>query len=580
MKSIALFLCFLISAPAFAQLSVEQRAFDFQVLASLYAKRYAPLQWKRDLFNFDVLDLKPWLSRVREAKDDVEFLELCKEYVASFDDLHTSFNAPGSLVADTGLFTDIYEGKVLVDGINRTLLPAARFPIAVGDEVVSIDGQPVEEVLAAITRRQKMGNPVTTRRYAADLLTFRPGNELPRTVELGDNLEIELRQSEGEIRKFTIPWVKTGYSSSKIGPVPSPRTAVALDDSEEEAVSPQAALITSLHGNAAWKVPSENWVARRFQRLQENREEVEGWVLGWGNRTPGFAPPAGFQQRLGRATADFHFSGTYTAEGKRIGYLRIPNFAPASAAAAQREIAGEIAFFRQNTDGLIVDVQRNTGGGCYMLTATAYLIPQRFWFFGQEIRPTQDTIASYQATLELARRLEVDQWLIDTIEFQLGMIKQAYNEPRGMTGPIPACSFTFENDPAKDATARVIAYEKPLIVLIDEFSTSAGDIFPAMMQDNKRGPLVGTRTNGAGGSISLWDTGFFMEATATNTDSLVTRREPRAVQGYPTSHYIENVGAQPDIPLERMTVENLRSGGRQFTDGFTRIMLEEIAKAP
>ena len=118
-----------------------------------------------------------------------------------------------------------------------------------------------------------------------------------------------------------------------------------------------------------------------------------------------------------------------------------------------------------------------------------------------------------------------------------------------------------------------------LIVLIDEFSTSAGDIFPAMMQDNKRGPLVGTRTTGAGGSVSLFNTGFFMEASATNTNSLVTRIEPRAVPGYPTSSYIENVGAHPDIPLERMTVENLRSNGREFVAEFTRIIVDEINKA-
>jgi C-terminal processing protease CtpA/Prc len=289
--------------------------------------------------------------------------------------------------------------------------------------------------------------------------------------------------------------------------------------------------------------------------------------------------PAGFQQRLGRSTADFHFSGAYMFEGKRIGYLRVPSFSPASSANAQRELAGEIAFFRQNTDGLVVDVQRNPGGGCYMLTLASYLIPQRFWFFGQEMRPNSDIISSYQATLELARELRVEQWLIDTIEFQLGMIKEAYAENRGMTGPIPACSFMFENEPLTDTAGRPIAYEKPLIILTDEFSTSAGDIFPAMMQDNQRGLLVGTRTNGAGGSVSVWDAGFFMEGAATNTNTLVTRREPRAVQDYPTSSYIENVGVHPDVPLERMTRENLLSGGRQFTDGFSRIIVEEINKA-
>ena len=572
-KPFALLLSLLFALPAVAQLSTDQRAFDFQVLASLYAKRYAPASWKRQLLNVDIFNIAPWLTRVRAAKDDIEFLELCKEYVSSFDDLHTSFSAPGSLVADTGLFTDIYDGKVYVDGVNRTTLPRARYAIDVGDEVISLDGKPVEEVLTETMRLQKMGNPITTRRYAADLLTFRTVSELPRTVLLGDTLELELKQLDGETRKFTIPWVKTGYAPVKIGPVPSPRAE------SEEPEDAMGTLLRAWNRNSQWKVASNNWVARRFAQVELNRDELEGWVLGWGSRTPTFTPPAGFVQRLGRGAADFHYSGTYMSDGKRIGYLRIPNFAPPSNATATRELAGEVAFFRQNTDGLVVDVQRNTGGGCYLLTAAAYLIPQRFWFFGEELRPSIDLIAAYQSTAELARRLRVDQWLIDTIDFQVGMIKTAYAENRGVTGPIPGCSFTFENEPATDQAGRVIAYEKPLIVLTDEFSTSAGDIFPAMMQDNKRGPLVGARTNGAGGSISGWDTGFFMEASATNTNSLVTRREMRATQGYPTSSYIENVGAQPDIPLERMTVENLKSGGRQFTDGFSRIIVEEINKA-
>ena len=42
--------------------------------------------------------------------------------------------------------------------------------------------------------------------------------------------------------------------------------------------------------------------------------------------------------------------------------------------------------------------------------------------------------------------------------------------------------------------------------------------------------------------------------------------------------YIENVGAHPDIPLERMTVENLRSNGREFVAEFTRIIVDEINK--
>ena len=47
------------------------------------------------------------------------------------------------------------------------------------------------------------------------------------------------------------------------------------------------------------------------------------------------------------------------------------------------------------------------------------------------------------------------------------------------------------------------AYDKPLLVLTDEFSTSAGDVFPALLQDAGRGKLFGYRTAGAGGSVAM-----------------------------------------------------------------------------
>ena len=64
----------------------------------------------------------------------------------------------------------------------------------------------------------------------------------------------------------------------------------------------------------------------------------------------------------------------------------------------------EIAFLEQNTDGLVVDVMRNTGGGCYMLTAASYLIPRPFFFFGEEVRVTVDRLNAIYAALEAAVR--------------------------------------------------------------------------------------------------------------------------------------------------------------------------------
>ena len=49
-----------------------------------------------------------------------------------------------------------------------------------------------------------------------------------------------------------------------------------------------------------------------------------------------------------------------------------------------------------------------------------------------------------------------------------------------------------------DLAPAPVAYTKPLVVLVDEFTTSSGDMLAAIFQDNHRGPLLGMRTNGAG----------------------------------------------------------------------------------
>ncbi|MGH9627412.1 MAG: hypothetical protein ACRD7E_03490, partial [Bryobacteraceae bacterium] len=85
---VGVLLFFLSLGAASAQLTAEQRVHDFQNLAGLYSKRYAPYEWKRELFGFDALDVAPWLETVRAAKDDLEFFEICAQYVASMNDLH------------------------------------------------------------------------------------------------------------------------------------------------------------------------------------------------------------------------------------------------------------------------------------------------------------------------------------------------------------------------------------------------------------------------------------------------------------------------------------------------------------
>src|ERR1700736_5162387 len=54
---------------ASAQLTVDQKIVDFQNLAALFSKNYGPYEWKRDRQNFDLMQIGPWLDRIKATKD-------------------------------------------------------------------------------------------------------------------------------------------------------------------------------------------------------------------------------------------------------------------------------------------------------------------------------------------------------------------------------------------------------------------------------------------------------------------------------------------------------------------------------
>src|SRR4029078_12473596 len=139
--SVAALLLTLSITTAHAQdaLTRDQRVTDLTQLASQYAKNYGPYEWKRDVQGFDLLRLTPWLQRIQHS-DDLDFQEALIEYVASLNDAHDLIAFPTTFSASLPLTLDIYDGKVLIDSINRARLPQAQFPFVVGDEVISVDG--------------------------------------------------------------------------------------------------------------------------------------------------------------------------------------------------------------------------------------------------------------------------------------------------------------------------------------------------------------------------------------------------------------------------------------------------------
>jgi hypothetical protein len=147
-------------------LTRDQRISDLTQIASQYAKNYGPYEWKRDVQGFDLLRLTPWLQRIHHS-DDLDFQEALIEYVASLNDAHDTIAFPTTFNVSLPMSVDIYDGKVLIDAINRTLLPLAQFPFGIGDELVSIDGTPVQQQIQSFRKYAISANQRSTDRIAA-----------------------------------------------------------------------------------------------------------------------------------------------------------------------------------------------------------------------------------------------------------------------------------------------------------------------------------------------------------------------------------------------------------------------------
>src|SRR5581483_8178672 len=139
-----------------------------------------------------------------------DFYEVCVDYVASLNDTHDAFLLLSDFVASLGFATDVYDGVLLIDSLNRTLLPQTLYPFTIGDELVSVDGIPVAQLLRDFAKYAPQANPVSTQRLAAQRITVRPQSRMPHASEVGANATIVVRRQSGDLQSYVVPWSKTG----------------------------------------------------------------------------------------------------------------------------------------------------------------------------------------------------------------------------------------------------------------------------------------------------------------------------------------------------------------------------------
>jgi len=551
----------LIASLALADLTMEQKISDFQALASVYAKRYAAYDWKVATTSVDLLDIGTWLGQVQATTNDLDFYEVMIDYLAALDDAHSYFISPANFSANLNFTVDLYDGNLLVDSINTARLPTATFGFKTGYQLVSIDGQDAPTLLNGLLKYAIAGNPRSTRRLAATLLTSRPQSRMPHAPSVPDVSRVVFQRPDGGRETYQIPWTKSGLAMTSVGTFKSPFPLADATTSGEAPMDDSADYMQTLRRLWNGKLP-------------------DNAVLGSGSLTPIFAAsmPSGFVQRLGRFASDPFYSGVFTANGKNIGFIRIPSFSPISTTTAIGAFQNEIAYLQENTDALVVDVMRNPGGDVsYLNTLLSYLMPSRWTSIGYELRATSEWVAAISSALTLARAQGAPQSTIAGLQSIADAILTANQQLAGRTAAVPLDGVTIDRDPAKDSKGNVIAYTKPIMVLVDEITGSAGDAFAATVQDNARGPLFGWRTMGAGGaSVETWLAGSFSQGFAIVPESLMHRPGSIATPDFPPTPYIENVGVRPDIQVDYMTADNLNQRGKPFVDAFVAATIAQL----
>ncbi len=602
MRSIRVFMLLCTLAPiGFAQLSTDQKVADFNQLAALYAKNYAPYELKISLIGFDLYNIQPWLTQVQQSQTDLEFYDICVKYVASLQDSHDEFILPSIFEAWLHMDVDIYDGKVLIADIDTSYLSPRRYPLQIGDEIVSVDGTSAADLITSFLPYSVNGeaNATSRMRLAAGAIMDRYQGWMPNATAIGEDATVVVKSQTGKSATYTIPWDKIGAPIVSEGPVPSPQALLA--SGRERRGVPNGVRVVNrrpLPSRASrWGVyqgvrPSTTPAAvpTYMNAMMKLRHMVAAPPLGafgsvglypFDNPIPLFNPPDGFTLRLGANSTDEFISGTYPVGTSTIGYIRIWTMEPDDETTALTQFQTEIQYMQQNTDGLVVDIMDNGGGdGCYSQTLASMLTPYTFRGLSAQIRATENWVEDFSESVVEAQQQGAPGYVVALYKNYLTDVEEALAQNRGDTGNEPLCSYTFDVTPATDDKGNIIAYQKPILVLTDSFTLSAAEIFAMFLQDSKRATIFGTLTDGGGGNVvEFYSATNYSEGYARVTESLITRAQAVQVPGFPSSVYYDGIGIYPDIVQDYQTEDNLVNNGSTFVTAFSTAISGLITKS-
>ena len=568
-------LCFSVFSTAETNLQKDMIGTTYSVF-SVFSQMYAPRDWKKEHLSWDVDEEREKIIDTVLQNPDItvkEFHRLLLSSVNQLHDYHVSLSILSSESSTLPFRVKPSYGRYFV---VANFGSPSNFPFDLGDELIAMNGRPVDEVVQDFLKKSPAPQSLTEKMLAAFQLTSRRailGEEVPKGLV---NLVFR-RKGETELSYFQTVWDYNTDSLSFFG-FDSKSRALARVKSESS---------MSFSSQFDVQMISEKALLLNDGFVSGN-EEAEGHRLG---AKQSFLPEMGkvISQNLPH---DF-YNYIFEHKGKKIGYVRIGTYSPPIKHDSKPQnllveytryalqFQDLINEYEQKTDMLVIDQIHNPGGSLIYLYALASMLSDKPLktprhhkaLSGDDIEASIEKLIAFERikSEEDARQTFQGLKYLAGLPINLNFIKfyknslsfdiEQWKSGKNLTDPTYIVVDTLHPHPRG-------VYTKPIIVLVDELDFSGGDFFPAILQDNKRATIFGTPTSGAGGYVnktSIPDN-YLLVQKLSYTGSIAKR-----VDGRP----IESLGVTPDI-MYALTPEDYQNGYKGYKEALLRVIDQKL----
>lgn len=511
---------------------------NLDLFQNTFEVKYAPAEWKKSFVNWDLYrEIENSKAQVL-AKPTIklkDFHRIVKSFFASTRDYHVDVFFHSTEAAALPIEFRSAEGRYFITWISKYLTT----PLSIGDEIVQINNTPIDKVVNQF-KLDEFGNPEskTDQTFAEMYFTLRLGS-FGHLVPNGHIILGIKRQGAKNVTNYDFTW---DYYPEEISTGPL-RSMIMLGKTNPTPLKP-----------SSFDIFKQERLSARYQAIQRARQTYEkdafevqecknehSYDLGDRN---GPLPPLGRVIASDFLKTEFRAYMWETPNKKRFGYIRIPHFS--LNIQASREFALIINAFEKLTDGLVIDQLNNPGGYLFsMYSLLSMLTPYPLTVPKERITITQDDVRE-ALRFSSASEISIDEEFTDgycvTEEFKQGIIHyfkyiiEEWNAGRSITDPT-YCLGVEAIQPNPSST-----YTKPILVLVNELDISCGDYFPAILQDNKRATIFGTRTAGAGGAVVRHSHPNILGIDFYSFTATIAQRKDL--------NPIENLGIVPDIQYD------------------------------